>query len=112
MTGTNCDLFYTQSVLVIFEPPCIYIHYCYYYYYYYYYYLTAFELSACSSSPTLVQTKIKITKRQNNYKTTKQLQNNKGKYTNRTQKILVYTYYKTTYVHTSTKHMKLKATTV
>ena len=23
MTGTNCDLFYTQIVPVIFEPPCI-----------------------------------------------------------------------------------------
>jgi hypothetical protein len=23
MTGTNCDFFYTQSIPVIFEPPCM-----------------------------------------------------------------------------------------
>jgi hypothetical protein len=36
--------------------------YYYYYYYYYYYLLTAVGLSSCGSSPTLVQTKIKIDK--------------------------------------------------
>ena len=50
--------------------------------------LTAIGLSPGGSTPTLVQTKIKInrttTKHQNN---TKQLHDNKDKYTNRTQKM-------------------------
>jgi hypothetical protein len=41
-----------------------YYYYC-YYYYYYYYYLTAIALSPGGSSPTLVQTKIKIRKTTN-----------------------------------------------
>ena len=52
-----------------------YCNYYYCYYYYYYYYLTAVGLPPGGSTPTLVQTKIKIhkitTKQRNKYKTVK-----------------------------------------